>query len=236
MNRTRTVSRGTWFAVAASALFAGTTWFVWFQWRPIISVVDSETAALTAEREQLRGSEDSVRDSLRQRRDSLQQQAWTADSLEALRAALDKWQWRWDAADRATLVRTAPRSEEWPVYVALIASLSSKPGLIVESVEIIAEGTARNRRFKEVRLGLRFIVADAPIGDAKRAAPSRGPLPVAPAEVPAGSRKVGPATPLRRPAASAEPPAAGSASASFRPDPPGPWADVTTKTMKPHKT
>jgi len=210
MSRSQTVSRAAWLALAASAVFAGAACFAWLRWRPVAPVSDIETAALTVEREQLRGNDDQVRDSLRQRRETLRRLAWTRDSLAALRGAVgDQWQWRWDSADRATLVHAAPRREEWPRFVALLASLTSKPGLVLESVELRAEGTARKRQLATVRLGLRFILADASIGDAERAAPSRDPLPVARANSPAESRKVGPGPALRGPSASAEPPATG---------------------------
>lgn len=236
MSHTATVSRAAWIALAVSAVFAGAAWFVRLHWRSVAPTVDAEFVALTAEREQLRGNEDQVRDSLRKQRDGVRRQAWTAGALATLRAEIGaEWQWRWETVERATLVHLAPQLEQWPAYVGSVAALGAKPGVIVESVEVCAEGAARNRRFTAVRLGLRFILADAPTGDAERAAPSRGPLPVAPAEGSAAPRKVGPGTPLHRPAASAEPPAAGPASASFRPDPPGPWAGVSTKTMNPQE-
>ncbi len=232
MNGARTVSQRAWLALVVSFCVAAASWFAWFQLRPQVAAVDREPAALAAERDSLRGNEDVVRDGLRQQRETLRKQAWTAGSLAALRAALgDRWQWRWETKDRATLVRVAPRNEEWPAYLALIESLGGKPGLVIDSFEGRAEGTAQHRRLTDLNLGLRFIVSDAPIGDAERAAPNRGPLPVAPADGPAVAQKVGPATPLHRPAASAEPPTGGPASASFRPHPLGPSAGISTKTI-----
>ena len=120
-----------------------------------------------------------------------------------------------------TLQRVAPRIEEWPAYGALVTELAAQPGVIIESVEFLADGAARDRRFTKVAIGLRFIVAVAPSRDGQRAAPSRGPPTVAPAEGPATTRKVGASTSHRRPSASAEPPAPGTSGASFRSRPSG---------------
>ena len=122
---------------------------------------------------------------------------------------------------RATVQRVAPRIEEWAVYRALVADLAGQPGIIVESVEILADGYARDRRLTRVAIGLRFVVAVAPARDGQRAVPSHGPPTVAPAAGPATPRKVGAFTSHRRPSAFAEPPAPGTSGASFRSRPSG---------------
>ena len=230
MNRARTVSGGAWFAFGTSMLLGGAAWFVTHQWRPILPEADDGFTALASERDQLRGNDDQVRDTLREQRKALARQAWTREAIADLQQSLGAdWRWEWEPGGRphrAVLQRTAPRLEEWPHYVALVTELARQPGVAVDSVEFDADGAARDRRFTRVAIGLRFTVADAPLSDAERAAPSRGPLTVAPAAGPATPRKIGPVPSLRRPSASAEPPAPGQASAPFRPDPPGPQAGV----------
>lgn len=229
MNRSHPVTRGAWLVFGLSAILAGAVWFALLKWRPIASDSGSEFATLMAEHDRLKYYGDSERDALRQQRDALRREGWTAGSLAALQAELGAgWRWEWTAPDRTVLRRLTPQLAEWPGYVALVTALGKKPGLIVEAVELHADGVPRERRFSGVSIGLRFILADAPSGDAERAAPSRAPLPVAPAADPAMSRKIGPVPSLRRPSASAEPPAPGPASASFRPDPPGPSAGTST--------
>ena len=125
---------------------------------------------------------------------------------------------------RAMVQRVAPRIEEWAVYRALVADLAGQPGIIVESVEILADGYARDRRLTRVAIGLRFVVAVAPARDGQRAVPSHGPPTVAPAAGPATPRKVGAFTSHRRPSASAEPPAIGTTGAPFQCRPSGFWA------------
>ena len=102
-----------------------------------------------------------------------------------------------------------------------VALERQQPGVIVESVEILADGYARDRRLTRVAIGLRFVVAVAPARDGQRAVPSHGPPTVAPAAGPATPRKVGAFTSHRRPSAFAEPPAPGTAVTSFRPRPSG---------------
>jgi len=229
VNRPHPVTRGAWFALGLSAILAGTAWFALLHWRPVAPDSGGALATLTAEHDRLKGDGDSERDALRQQRDTLRREAWTAGSLAALPAEIGAgWRWDWTAPDRAVLRRLTPQLAEWPEYVALVTALGKKPGLIVEAVELRADGAPRERRFSSVSIGLRFILADAPSGDAERAAPSRAPLPVAPAADPAMSRKIGPGPSLRRPSASAEPPAPGPASTSFRPDPPGSSAGTST--------
>jgi hypothetical protein len=60
-----------------------------------------------------------------------------------------------------------------------------------------------------IRSSVLLIVVDASTRDGRRAAPSRSPPTVAPAEGPATTRKVGSFTSHRRPSASTEPPAPG---------------------------
>jgi hypothetical protein len=229
VKRPTRISRGAWFALGASVLLYGGVWTVVHRLRPIHWAGDPELTALVDERERLRDSDDATRDALRRQSEELLRQAWTNETLRALAERLGS-AWVWESRDteplerHVVLTRVAPRFDEWPAYVALIADLEKQPGLTVESLDIAAEGARRHRRFTRLTIGLRFIVADAAISKAERSAPSRGPLPLAPGERPATPRKVGPVPSLRRPSASAEPPASGPASAPVRPDPPGPRA------------
>jgi hypothetical protein len=228
MTAARSVSRGAWILLVLGALHAGAAWFVLLQ-RPPESPANGELALLAGERTRLQGNDDSERDAWRRKRDALRQQAWTAESREALSKKLGAtWHWEWLGENRAALRRTNPSLAEWPEYVALITKLGAEPGLIIETFEVFADGPAQARRFTRVQLGLKFILPDAAIGDSERAAPSRSPLPVAPADGPAPARKVGSVSPLRPPAASAEPPARGATSVSFRSDPPGNSAGTST--------
>jgi len=195
--------------------------------RPIQWAGDPELTVLMDERERLRDSGDATRDALRRQSEELLRQAWTNETLRALAERLGS-AWVWESRGtgplerQVVLTRAAPRFDEWPACIALIADLEKQPGLAVESLNIAAEGARRHRRFTRLIIGLRCIVADASISKAERSAPSLGPLPLAPGEGPAAPRKVGPVPSLRRPSASAEPPASGPASAPVRPDPPGP--------------
>ena len=234
MSRASTELQGGLPFLGASALLAGAAWFALLCWRPVAPPPDAEFVTFSAEVDRLRGHTDAELDSWRKRRDGLQAKAWTAESLDGLVAqAGDRWSWAWPAPDRAILQCTEPRMEGWPQYLDSLEMLARQPGIIIEEIEVRAAGDGDGRRFTGIRFGLRFIVGGATVDDGARAAPNRGPPPVVAADGPAMARKVGPGRPLHRPAASAEPPADGPPSASFRPDPPGPGAGAYPTNINP---
>jgi hypothetical protein len=225
VNRITPISRRVWFAFGSSAVVFGVVAWLAHRTVPTPAGHAAEFATLTRERDSLRGHDDDVRDRLRGQQQGLARLAWTPEKLAELeRRQGDRWRWTWEPGDpptRVTLQRVAPQIEEWAAYRAFVAAWAGQPGVIVESLEILADGPARARRLTRVALGLRFVVAVTPSRDGPRAAPSRGPPTVAPAVGPATPRKVVPFTPLRRPSASAEPPAPGTSGASFRSRPSG---------------
>lgn len=219
------ISRHVCLAFGSSVLLFAVAWGVAHHESPSSVAGAPEFAALTGERAQLQGNDDPVRDRLREQQGGLARIAWTPEKLAALQQKLGAgWRWTWEPGEprcRVALQSIKPRIEEWPAYRALVAELAAQPGAIIESLEILADGTAHDRRFIKVTIGLRFIVAVAPSRDGQRATPSRGPPTVAPAEGPATTRKVGAFTSHRRPSASAEPSAPGTSGASFRSRPSG---------------
>lgn len=217
------LSRGAGLLLLVSGLIAAGAWSAHARWRPVIPPPEPELTSLAGEAERLRGNTDAERDTWRKRRANLGHNAWTRSSLEAFEAGAPEWRWQWTAVDQATLHRVSPLIVEWPGYVAFVDSLGRKPGVAIETIEVSATGAGRDRRFAEVRLGLRFILAGAVVGDGTRAGPSPVPAPVALAEVPDPTRKVGTGPALR------------PASAFSRPDPPGPRTGVQT-TITPIKT
>jgi hypothetical protein len=225
MTTPSSINRRVWLMFGGSVLLFCIVWWVAHYEQTVPTAGAAEFAALTSERAGLQGSDERVRDRLREQQRGLTRIAWTPARLATLQQRQGAgWRWIWEPGEprsRVTLQRVAPRIEEWPAYAALVAELAAQPGVIIESVEILADGAARDRRFTRVAIGLRFIVAVAPSRDGQRAAPSRGPPTVAPAEGPATTRKVGVSTPRRRPSACAEPPAPGTAVTSFRPRPSG---------------
>jgi hypothetical protein len=208
--------------VSSFVVCAAVGWFA-IHPRPASSAPAAEFTALVGELERLRGNDDGLRDRLREQQRGLSRIAWTPEKLAALELRHgSRWRWTWEPGEprtRVTLLRVAPRIEEWAVYRALVSELTEQPGVIVESVEILADGYARDRRLTRVAIGLRFVVA--PARDGQRAVPSHGPPTVAPAAGPATPRKVGAFTSHRRPSAFAEPPAPGTSGASFRSRPSG---------------
>ena len=225
MNRARKISRRVWFAFVGSVVLFAAVLLLALRPRPAESAHTAEFTALVGEKEHLRGNDESARDRLREQQQGLTRIAWTPEKLAALEQRHGpRWRWTWEPGEpraRVTVQRVAPRIEEWAVYRALVAELAEQPGVMVESVEILADGYARDRRLTRVAIGLRFVVAVAPARDGQRAVPSHGPPTVAPAAGPATPRKVGAFTSHRRPSAFAEPPAPGTSGASFRSRPSG---------------
>jgi hypothetical protein len=226
VKRTRKVSRLTWSAFVASVLLCGAVWIVRHRIRPIRWTGDAELIALTTERERLHGSDDATREALRAQQRTRLQQGWTAERLAEVPEKFGAgWRCEWQSAGvaerRGVVTRIAPRLDDWPGCIAAVRQWAGTPGVLLDSLDFVANGAGRRRHFAQVALGLRFILAAAPIGDGERAAPSGGPLPVPPATEPPTTRKVGAVPSLRRPSASAEPPAPATVSAPFRSDPPG---------------
>ena len=225
MNHPHSVSRRVWLVFVGSVLLFGGAWWLTRYAPHAPDPAAAEIAALTAERERLRNNSDAQRERLQEQQRGLTRLAWTPAMMTALQDRLGtSWRWTWEPGDppvRAVLLRTAPRIEDWPAYSALVTELAGRPGVIVESLEVLADGTARDRRITRVAIRLRFIVAVAPSRDGQRAAPSRSPPTVAPAQGPATPRTVGASAPRRRPSASAEPAATGTAVTSLRPRPSG---------------
>jgi len=143
------ISRRVWLAFGGSVLLFGAVEWAAHRARPVQSVGAADNAALTNERELLQGCDDRVRDHLREQQQGLARLAWTPATLAALQQRLGAgWRWTWEPGDRpsrGTLQRVTPRIEEWPAYETLIAELAGQPGVIIESVEILADGTARDR-------------------------------------------------------------------------------------------
>ena len=223
MTNPPSISRRVWLACSSSVLLSGLVGWFALHAPPVPPAGVAEFAALTDEQERLQGNDERVRDRLREEQRGLTRIAWTPEMLATLQQRQGAgWRWAWEPGEppsRVMLQRVAPRLEEWPAYTALVTALAAQPGVIIESVEILADGAARDRRFTRVAIGLRFIVAVAPSHNGPRAAPSPNPVSrtVAPAEGPATPRKIGAFTSHRRPSASAEPPAPGTPGASFRP-------------------
>lgn len=225
MTPVRTITVRGWLGLVLSAGLCAIVWFTAHRWQPFTLPPADDLPALVAERESLRGNEDTALDALRTQVKESLLPAWSEQALAAWPEQLGTG-WCCDRqADesevRMQVWRHKPHLDEWPEYLAFIERWGRTPGVSVESVEMLAEGGAHDRRLTRIAIGLRFRRDDATTSDASRAVPSHGPARVAPAESPAAPRTVGPVTSLRRPGASAEPPAPGPASASFRPDPPG---------------
>ncbi len=196
------------------------------QLRPVPTGVDVDLIALRSEQGALVGNDDATLENLRQQATAQPPLAWSVEKFTE-RVGMG-WRVEWQQPDGASrsvrLSRSGPRLHQWPDYLRFVKSWMAQPGIILESLEVSATGTTGTRELAQVVVGLRITLTDAPIRNAEQAAPSRVPLPVASAEGAAKTRKIGPGPSLRRPSASAEPPAPGPASAPVRPDPPGPRA------------
>jgi|CXWL01.1.fsa_nt_gi hypothetical protein len=149
-----------------------------------------------------------------------------ADALNGRRAAQQHWPEGWsthalsapNGSSEVSWRITAKGTPTWTGLVNAVAALVSVPGNRIVSVEIRSRGTLSEREIASVD-----IVLVQPTPTPSRRNPSGGTGWPGP-EVPATPPAVGAGPSLRRPAASAEPPAADQAYAPVRPDPRGPRA------------
>lgn len=222
MSRAVLITRGAWILLGLSAIVAGAS-FVVPRLRPVPNGIDVELVTLRGERDALATNDDATLERLRQQSRAQPPVAWSAEKFTERVGTGWRVEWQQpDGASRAVLLsRSAPRLHEWPDYLRFLKSWTDRPGIVLESLNVTAKGAAQARELDQVVIGLRVVLTGAPMGNAERDAPSRVPLRVAAAEEAAATRKVGPGPSLRRPAASAEPPAPGQDSAPVRPDPPG---------------
>lgn len=234
------ITRSAWILLWTSAIVAGVG-FALPRLRPVPNGIDAELIALRNERDALATNDDATLENLRQQARTQPPVAWSAEKFtERVRTGWRvDWQQPYGVTRVALLSRSGPRLHEWPDYLRFLKSWTDQPGVVLESLDVTARGATRSRELGQVVIGLRVMLTEAPMGNGERVAPSRAPLPVAAGAEAATTRTVGPGPSLRRPAASAEPPASGQDSAPVRPDPPGaPAADIsthppTTKTIGP---
>lgn len=229
MSRPVLITRGTWILLGLSAIVAGAG-FVLPRLRPVPNGVDAELIALRGERDALAANDDATLERLRQQSRTQPPFVWSVEKFT--KRVGTGWRVEWQQVDGVSrtvlLSRSTPRLHEWSEYLRFVKSWTTQPGIVLESLDITARGTAQTRELVQVVISLRIVLSDAPMGNAERDAPSRVPLRVAAAEEAAATRKIGPGPSLRRPAASAEPPAPGQDSAPVRPDPPGAPAAVAS--------
>lgn len=185
----------------------------------------------------LRFAEDS--ELVRLRADRQRLSAYEPAAMHALRAATEaqderrlsrrRWPEGWSAEElpategsNGVLWRLVPRpTPTWTAVVNAVSALGSVPGNRIVSVRISSRGTRSDREIDAVE-----ILLEQPTPNPSRRNPSGGtgsPGVTEPAMPPA----VGLGPSLRRPAASAEPPASGQAFAPVRPDPRGPRAGAS---------
>lgn len=222
MNRHVPITRGAWILFGLSAILAGVG-FALPRLRPLPNGVDAELVALRGELGALAANDDATLESLRQQARTQPPASWSVQTFTEQVGTGWRVEWKQpDGVSRSVLLsRSSPRLHDWPDYLLFLKSWTDQPGIVLESLDVTAKGAAQVRELDHVVIGLRVVLTVAPISNAERDAPSRVPLPVATAEGVAATRKVGPGPSLRRPFASAKPPASGQASAPARPDPPG---------------
>lgn len=222
MNHPVHITRGAWILLGLGTMLAGAGYAL-PRLRPVPNGVDAELAALRGERDALAANDDATLELLRQQSGTRPPVGWTTEQIG--KRVGTGWRVAWQpphgASQTVALSRSAPRLDEWPDYRRFLTSWTDLPGIVLESLEVTAAGAAQVRELRQVVIGLRVVLTVAPIDNAERDSPSLVPLPVVPAEGAATTRTIGPGPSLRRPDASAEPPAPGPTSAPVRPDPPG---------------
>ena len=181
MNPARHISRATLLLLVTSALLAGLA-FALPQLRPVPKTADAELAVLRNERDTLAGNDDVTLAQLRRQGREQTVPAWTSEGVAA--RAGPGWRLDWQSSEgtvrRVRLTRENPRFAEWPDYLRAVKAWTATPGVVLESLDVAAQGTGTGRRFTEVVIGLR--IASGPHENSNRSDPS-GSLAGAPNEI-----------------------------------------------------
>jgi hypothetical protein len=159
----RSVSRSSLIGLGLAAALCAAAWLA-PRWVRSPVQLNPELAALRAERARLQGFDDTTLDRLRADRQALARNAWTNGSIEQLERDIGSgWHWVWAEGriqEHCVLSPRGQRLEEWPRTLALLRELSARPGLIVDSLDLIATGRAADRHFSQITIGLRFLRPD----------------------------------------------------------------------------
>lgn len=201
MSPKRSISRRAWAIFFAGILALSASLFAARWAQPPIATPQPELSRLLAERDRLSWATDAARRPLVEQWTAMRRGAWNSARLAGLELEMaSRWRWEWEPGNqpnRATLHAIARSMDEWQHCVATLRTLSARPGVIVEALDVRARGTAAQRSFTTMTIGVRFVRDEPATSDAKRAAPSRSPLPVAAGDDPDTLRNVGSGPPLR---------------------------------------
>jgi hypothetical protein len=201
LNSNRPISRQAWAFFLAGIAVCGTVVVAAQRFRPAAQGDQPELSRLLAERETLSAATDEVRRPLAEQWAAIRQRAWTAGQIAEMEQALTgRWRWEWEPGARPSRVQLHARAgemDQWTDCLETVRLLGSKPGIVVETLEVRARGDAAHRTFTTMTIGVRFVRDEPASGDAERSAPSRSPLPVAAGNVPDPLRNVGSGPPLR---------------------------------------
>ena len=130
MTTPSSINRRAWLTFGGSVVLFGIVWWIAHYEQTVPTAGAAEFAALTSERARLQGSDERVRDRLREQQRGLTRIAWTPARLATLQQRQGAgWRWSWEPGEprsRVTLQRVAPRIEEWPAYAALVAELAAQ--------------------------------------------------------------------------------------------------------------
>ncbi len=162
MSRHRHVARPCWalFAICAVACVACVVAVRRF---PAPQANASTFAALTAEQDRLRPNSDAVRDELRQQAQIAASPEWTDSRIAELQRQVGPmWDWSVEPRTagperRATVRAVSLDMTRWPAYLAAIELIERQPGIVVERIDIAAEGAGAARKFVRVVFTLRLL-------------------------------------------------------------------------------
>lgn len=162
MNRHRHVPWPGWALLATCAVACLACWVAVRRF-PAPQADAATFAALTAERDRLRPNTDAVRDELRQQTQIAASPEWTDSRIAGLQRQLGPmWTWTVEARTagtdrRATVRAVALELPRWPAYLAAVELIERQPGVVVERIDLAAEGTGAARTFVRVVFTLRFL-------------------------------------------------------------------------------
>ena len=143
MSQRVSITRGAWILLGLSAIVAGLG-FALPRLRPFVNGVDAELVALRGECAALATNDDATLESLRQQSKEQPPVAWSAVRFTDRIGTgwRVKWQQPHGASRVALLSRSGPRLHEWPDYLRFLKSWTDQPGIVLESLDVVAKGAA----------------------------------------------------------------------------------------------
>lgn len=156
----RKFSRGAWVFLGVSATLLATALSA-ERIRPIPLPDTRELAAVRAEHAEFAAYSDDALAKLRKEVAAHPAPRWTDTTAKSwLESSAEGWSHAWHT-ESVTLTKTASTLSDWPACLAALRTWTTRPGVLLESIDLAADGTGSGRTFSRLSVRLRFALSTA---------------------------------------------------------------------------